>query len=231
MKVLNLVRHPVTDTGLSPVYQAQQRSWNERYSIHEQNAARWRLTAFGCIAVTFLAVGGLVYDASLSKYVPYIVERDNLGDEVAIGLAQRADTPDLRVIQTVVRRWLHEVRTVSPDVQAEREMITWAYNHTNRSAAGLGELNEWFANNIPWKRSVDSIVTITVTSAVPTFPQDWKTWRANWKEELRTRSGDLVGLPKPQEVSITVSYKPPSTEQDFKKNPEGVFVDGFDWKN
>lgn len=230
MNVLNLVRRPVTETGFSPVYQAQQRDYSERYSIHAQNAARWRLTAFGCIAITLLAVGGLVYDASLSKYVPYIVERDNLGDQVAIGLAQRAGDPDLRVIQGDIRNWLYDVRTVSPDAQTERHLIQEAYNHTNKSSPANGELDEWFRNNNPFKRAAETIVTITITSALPADPHSWKIWRANWKEEVRTRSGDLESSTL-KEVSIVVSHKPPTTDADFKKNPSGVFVDNFNWKN
>lgn len=230
MKVLNLVQRPVTETGFSPVYQAQQRSWNERYSIHEQNAARWRLTAFGCIAVTFLAVGGLVYDASLSKYVPFIVERDHLGDEVAVGLAERADSPDLRVIQTTIRQWIYDVRTVSTDAQTERHLITEAYNHTNRSGPAKGELDEWFSHNNPFKRAVESIVTITITSALPVDPHSWKMWRINWREEVRTRSGDRESSTL-KEASIAVSYNPPTTDTQFRENASGVFVDNFDWKN
>jgi type IV secretory pathway TrbF-like protein len=230
MNVLNLVRRPVTETGFSPVYQGQRRSWNERYSIHEQNAVRWRLTSFVSLAIAAFAVGGLVYDASLNKYTPFIVERDNLGDEVAIGLAQRADDPDLRVIQTELRHWLYNVRTVSPDAQTERHLIFDAYNHTDKSSAANGELDEWFRSNSPFKRAAESVVTITVTSALPVDPHSWKLWRANWKEEVRTRSGDLESWAL-KEVSITVSYNPPSSETAFKKNPSGVFIENFNWTN
>jgi type IV secretion system protein VirB5 len=230
MRVLNLVRHPTTETGFSPVYQAQQRDYSERYSIHEQNAVRWRHIAFGCIGITFLAVGGLVYDASLSKYVPYVVERDHLGDEVAVGLSERAAAPDLRIIQSQIGNWIYNVRTVSIDAQTERHFVTEAYNHTNKSSPAKGELDEWFLNNNPFKRAVETIVTITITSTLPAPAGQWKSWHVNWREEIRTRTGDLESV-KPREASITVSYRAPSTETEFKKNPTGVFVDNFDWKN
>jgi type IV secretion system protein VirB5 len=231
MNTLNVFRTPITEASFSAVYQAQQRDFSERYSIHEQNATRWRYIAAGCLAITALAVGGLVYDASLSKYVPYVVERDHLGDEVAVGPADKAAPCDPRVIQADINRWIFNVRTVSTDAQTQRHNIYEAYDHTDKAGDASGELNEWFQKHNPFKRAADEIVTTTVISTLPVDPHYWKTWRSSWREETRTRSGDPQGTPAVKEVSITVACKPPTTETDFKKNPSGVFVESFDWKN
>jgi type IV secretion system protein VirB5 len=225
-----LKRQPITGTGFSPHYHAQRRDYSERYGIHAQNATRWMFVSFGCIAIALLAVGGLIYAALQSKYIPYIVERDNLGDAVAIGLAERAGQPDRRVIQTEIQRWLYAVRTVSTDAETEKHFIFEAYNHTNKSSACAGELNEWFSKNSPFKRAAEEIVTITITSVLPADPANWKTWRANWKEETRTRAGELSSSAL-KELSMTVSFNPPTSEKDFRKNPTGVFCDNFDWLN
>lgn len=230
MNTLSLFRTPTTETRFSPVYQAQQRDFSERYSIHEQNARRWRFTAFGCIGIAALAVGGLVYDNSLSKFVPYVVERDHLGDEVAVGPAEKVAQEDPRVVQTEINRWIYDVRTVSSDAQDERHRIVEAYDHTDKSSAATEELNEWFRNNNPFKRAADTIVTITIISTLPTPPDQWKTWTVKWKEEARTREGSLV-IAQLKEMSITVAHKPPTTDTEFKKNPSGIFVQNFDWKN
>lgn len=230
MNTLSLFRTPTTDAGFSAVYQAQKRDYNERYSIHEQNATRWRYIAFGCIAITTIAVGGLVYNDGQPKYTPYVVERDHLGDEVAVGPAERVGQEDPRVIQADINRWIYDVRTVSSDAQDERNRILEAYDHTDSSSPAAGELNDWFRNNVPFKRAADTIVTITIISTLPTPADQWKTWTSKWKEEDRTRAGELVRS-QVKEMSITVAHRSPKTETDFKKNHTGTFVQNFDWKN
>ena len=64
---LNFFSRPVTEAGFSPeyqgsdspVYQAARRTNNERYSIHAEEAKRWRWIALGCLTITALAVAGL----------------------------------------------------------------------------------------------------------------------------------------------------------------------------
>lgn len=231
LNVLNLVRHPPTETKFSPVYQAQQRAWNERYSIHGRNAVWWRRTAFGCIGIAGLAVTGLVYDDSLSKFTPYVVERDQLGDEVAIGPVARATPCDARIIQAELRRWLYDVRTVSADMEAEKHNIWEAYHHTNAKGPAKGELDEWFSKNIPWLRAQEHIVTITTGGMLAADPTSVTNWLGNWKEETRSRDGILEGLPESKQVSFIVSCHPPQTETEFKDNPSGVFVDAVNWIN
>lgn len=228
LNVSNLIRRPTDETGFSPVYQAQQRSWNERYSIHEQNAVWWRYTAFGCIGVALMAVGGIAWIGAQEKDRPYIVERNQLGDEVAVRVAEETTTADPRVIQAEISRWLFDVRTVSVDATTERHFIYEAYDLTDRSSAANGELNDWFSKNNPFKRAADEIVTVNVLSTLPLEPRIWKTWRVDWREETRTRTGDLISS-KIHELTVTIALKQPTSEAAIRKNPAGVFVQNFSW--
>jgi type IV secretion system protein TrbF len=230
MNVMNLVRSAPIATRFSPVYWASRRKQNERYSIHEQEARRWRLMAFCCAGVAMLAVGYLGYDASLSKYTPYVVERDHVFDERGLRAAERVSPTDPRIIQTQVKDWLFDVRTVSPDAENQRRLILDAYNHTDKSAPAAGELNEWYQKNYPFSRAADEVVTITVTSAIPADPSNWKLWRATWIEVTRTRAGEVKSSVW-KEISMEITYKPPATEDDFNKNPSGIFATNFAWKN
>ena len=221
-------RSQVTEAGFSPVYQAQQRTWNERYNIHEQNAKRWRLTAFGCIGLAAIAISMLGYDDSLSKYVPYIVERDHLGDGMPIGAAERTYPLDPRVIQTEINRWIRDVRTTSVDAQNEKTLAWEAYHHTNKHGPASGQLDDWFKTHDPFARAQNEIVTVTTISTLPIDPTNWKTWTAKWKEDVRTRNGSLVSSEN-KEMTIVVSHIQPKTDEEFKNNSSGIFVDSFDW--
>lgn len=228
--IFNIFRKPVTETGFSPIYYAQKRAWNERYSLHEQNARRWRWIAICCIGMTAFAITGLVYDDSLSKFVPYVVERDHLGDEVAIGVPDQARPCDPRTIQAEVNEWIYDVRHVSSDGQDEIRDANRAYHHTQKSSAAEGELTDWFRKNDPLERAKTELVTTTTISTLPRQAGNYEHWEAKWREDTRTRGGDLTGSGV-KEASITTTCKHPTSDGEFRNNASGVFVTHFDWKN
>jgi len=228
--LLDLVRAPTKEVGFSPVYLAQQRDYNERYSIHEQHMKWWRWAAICSLAFAGAMGAGLVYDDSQSKYIPYVVERDHLGDEVAVGVADKAAPCDYRTIQAEINEWIYDVRHVSADGQEEHRDAWKAYNHTDKSGPAKAKLDEWFGANNPTQRSKTELVTTTTISTLPSPAGQSKYWEANWREDTRNRPGDLVGS-QVKKTSLVTTCKHPTTDTQFKNNVSGVFVYDFDWKN
>jgi type IV secretion system protein VirB5 len=160
--------------------------------------------------------------------VPYVIERDRLGDEVTVGLANRAMPIDPRTIQAEVSRWVHDVRTVSTDMQDERSFIYEAFDHTDKNGPATNELSQWFKDNVPWVRAKENIVTVEILSALPMDQNVWHTWRVDWRENTLTRSG-VLQQSHVWEVILTVSVIPPRTETEVRKNHAGVFIENFSW--
>ncbi len=209
----------------SPVYEAQQRSWNERYSVHVENARHWRWTAFGAIGVSLLSVGGMIHYAELPRTVPFVVEVDKLGDAVAVSRAAVAAPIDPRILRAQLARWIWDVRTVSSDALAERHFIYEAMDMTDVHGAAAQQLQDWFTTPGPFKRAVDEMVEVSVTAVLQITA---KTWRIEWREDTRTRGGTLESS-RNWEATITVSVTPPTTEAEILKNPSGLFVESFSW--
>jgi len=228
--LLDLVRTPVKEGGFSAVYLAGQRSNNERYSIYEEHMRWWRAACIGSLVITAFAVGGLIYDDAQSKYIPYVVERDHLGDEVSVGVADQAKPCDPRTIQTEINEWIYDVRHVSSDGQEESRDAWKAYHHTDKGGPAKAKLDEWFGANNPTQRSKTELVTTTTISTLPSPAGQLKHWEANWREDTRTRSGDLTGS-QVKKMSISAVCRHPTTDTEFRNNASGVFVSDFDWKN
>lgn len=209
----------------SPVHQAQQRSWNERYAVHVEAARYWRWTAFGSLAVALVSVCGMAWIGEQPKDVPFVIALDHLGDEVAVKRADVAAPIDPRVLRAQLARWVWDVRTVSTDAAAEKHFVLEAYAMTDRSAAAAQQLNEWFTAHNPFKRAIDEMVGISVVSVLPISA---KTWRVEWREDIRTRGGTLKSR-KNCEATITLSVAPPVTDKQILANPSGMFVESFSW--
>ena len=170
----------------SAVYLAARREWNERYGDYIAQAHAWRLTALASLGVAFVAVAGVVWIGAQNRIVPYVVQTDRLGDAIAVSRADIAPPADPRLIRAQLARWVTDVRSVYTDAAAEKHVITEAYAMINRNAAGAQALNDWFSNNDPFQRARDETVAVAVESVLPL---SGNTWRAEWREDKRTRQG------------------------------------------
>jgi type IV secretory pathway TrbF-like protein len=209
----------------SAVYLAARREWNERYGDYIAQAHAWRLTALASLGVAFVAVTGVVWIGAQNRIVPYVVQTDRLGDAIAISRADIAPPADPRLIRAQLARWVTDVRSVYTDAAAGKHVITEAYAMINRNAAGAQALNDWFSNNDPFQRARDETVAVAVESVLPL---SGNTWRAEWREDKRTRQGGLVSSQQWQ-ASITVSVNPPADDAAILLNPTGLYVESFNW--
>jgi len=210
----------------SAVYLAARREWNERYGSYIAQAHAWRLTALASLAVTFVAVVGVVWIGAQNRVVPYVVQTDKLGDALAISRADVAAPADPRLIRADLARWISDVRTVYFDVAAERAVVNEAYTMVNRNAAAAQQLNDWFSHHDPFKRAQTEMVGVSVESVLPI---SGNTWRVEWREDKRGRDG-MADPPTHWQATITISISPPTNDATILVNPVGLYVDSFDWE-
>ena len=58
-----------------------------------------------------MEVAGITYVGSQSKYVPYVIEVDRLGEAVAVGRAQLAAPADPRVVRASLASFISLLKT------------------------------------------------------------------------------------------------------------------------
>lgn len=214
------------DAPHSAVYLAGRREWNERYGSYIAQRDAWRMTALASLGVAAVAVAGVVWLSAQSRVVPYVVEVNKLGDELAVRRADVAMPIDPAVIRAQLARFISNVRSVYVDVQAERAVIEEAYAMVDRNGAAFTFLNDYFAHNDPFRRAANERVAAHVESVLP-LPGG-HTWRVEWREDTTARDGRLVST-KPWEATITVSINPPTTDAQILVNPTGLYVESTPW--
>ena len=74
-------------------YLSARREWNERYGDYIKAAHHWRIAAIGSISIALVCSGGMVYQATQQKIVPFAVEFNGHHEPV-------------RVVRTDVFSWL-----------------------------------------------------------------------------------------------------------------------------
>ena len=79
------------------------------------------------LLIALAGVGGIIHIGSQSKFVPYVVQVDKLGQAVAVAPAERAAPADARVNEASVASFVADARLVTPDVALQRKAVFRVY--------------------------------------------------------------------------------------------------------
>ena len=192
----------------------------------------WQVVALLSLLIALASAGGMVYIASQSRFVPYVVEVDKLGQAMAVAPAQRAAPVDARVVHAAVASFISDLRTVTPDVALQRKAVFRAYAMLSSSDAATAKANEWLngtEDSSPFKRAAKETVSTEIVSVIPQTPD---TWQVDWVETVRDRQGVMKGQPARMRVLVTVytvPATPQTTEEQVRNNPLGIYVRDFSW--
>jgi hypothetical protein len=89
-------------------------------------------------------VAGITYVGSQSKYVPYVIEVNGLGEAVAVGRAQLAAPADPRVVRASLASFIASARLVTPDVSVQRDAIFRVNGMLQTKDPATAQMNQWF---------------------------------------------------------------------------------------
>jgi len=216
------------DTGVSPYLDARQ-IWNDRMAPVVSSRQMWQLIAILSLLLAMAAVAGIIQIGRQSKLVPYVVEVDKLGQAVAVSSAQVAEPADPRVIRATVASFISDARLVTPDGTLQRGAVLRVYAVLVAGDPATAKMNEWLNGNPdanPFKRAETEMVSIEIKSVMP---QTDSTWQVDWVETVRDRKGVMTSEPFRMRALVTVYLAPPTTEEQVRKNPLGIFVRDFSW--
>lgn len=206
--------------------------WNDHTQGIMNNTRMWQTIALLCLMITLAAVGGTIYLASQSKFVPYVVEVDKLGQAVAVAPAQVAQPADERVIHASLAAFMSNARLVTPDIALQRKAIFAVYAMMNADSPATSKMTAWLngdpASN-PFNRAAKETVETEIVSVIPQSPD---TWQIEWNEKVFDRQGAPIQPPYRMRALATVDIIPPTsstTEEKIRQNPLGVFVRDFSW--
>lgn len=213
-------------------YLAARRTWNDQSAANVASRQMFQLLGVLALLVALAGVGGMVYIGSQSRFVPYVVEVDRLGQRQAVGRADRAAPVDQRVLHASVADWVGSMRLVTPDIALQRKAVFKVYAMLAPNDPATAKANEWLngtEESNPFKRAARETVSIEIASVIPQTPD---TWQVDWVETIRDRQGVKKGEAQRWRALVTVYVvpaTPETTEEDLRNNPLGVHVRDFSW--
>jgi type IV secretion system protein VirB5 len=207
------------------------RTWNEHEGSLLSAKRMWQAIALISLLISLGAVGGIIHIGEQSKFVPFIVQVDKLGQAVAVSPAERAAPVDSRIVHATLAAFINDARLVTPDVSVQRNAVFRVYSMLNAGDPAIVTMNDWLngdAEASPFKRAEKELVSCEISSVIAQSPE---TWQVDWREISRTRDGALKSVQNMRAL-ITVYFMPPdknTTVEQIRLNPLGIYVREFSW--
>jgi len=213
-------------------YLSARRTWNDHMRSVQASRNMWQILALLCLLIALAGIGGVVVIGSQSKFVPYVVQVNNLGEAVAVSRADTAAVADQRVIHASVASFINDLRLVTPDIALQRRAIFRIYAMLSTNDPATVKANEWFGgdeNSSPFKRAELETVNVEIISVIP---QSEETWQVDWLEKVYDRQGHLAEPPFKMRALLRVYTQPPTqstTEEQIRNNPLGIYIQDYSW--
>lgn len=213
-------------------YLNARRTWNAHEGALVASRRAWQIMGILALLITLAAVGGLIQIGSQSRFIPYVIEIDKLGQAVAVAPAQQAAAVDKRVLHATVAQFIADARLVTTDMALQKKAVFRTYAYLAPKDPATAKMTEWWnatEESSPFRRAAKEMVSTEILSVIPQTPD---TWQVEWKETTRDREGVMQGDPVRMRALVTVYTVPPSpdtTEEKIRNNPLGVFIRDFSW--
>jgi len=213
-------------------YLNARRQWNDHEAGIMSAKTTWQMVGLIGLLIALVAVGGAIYLGNQSKFIPYVIQVDKLGDAVAAGPAPMALQADPHVVQAQIAAWINDARQVTPDVALERRAIFSVYAMIGPKDPAAQKMNDYLngtEDSNPFARAAKETVDIQINSVLQQTPE---TYQVDWTENTRDRQGILLNKPVQMRALVTIYFvapTPSTTDQQMRMNPLGIFVRDFSW--
>ena len=207
-----------TQEPVSPYFNAR-RSWNDHVGQVVRATKIWQAV-------------GMVSVAKQSRFVPYIVEVDKLGQVAAVRQASAIDAANLTaVVKAELATFIAKARLVTPDQQLQANSIRDVYALLANADPATAKMNEWFngsKENNPFNRATKVLVSASINAVIP---QSQDSWQVDWTETVVSRDGHPESVVNMR--ALVTTYLVPATaatsEAAIQRNPIGLYVKDFNW--
>lgn len=212
-------------------YLAARRSWNDHIGSVVSQRQTWQVIGILALLIALASVGGVITIGSQSRYIPYVVQVDKLGQTIAAG-PLHTDKADQRIMHASVSEFISDARIVTPDVALQRKAIFRVYSKLSGNDPATAKMNEWLNGTddaSPFVRAAKEMVSVEIKTAMPQTPD---TWQVDWVETTRDRQGIVVGRPATMRALVTTytaDTTPQTTDDQLRNNPLSIFVRDYSW--
>lgn len=210
-------------TPESPYSKARE-IWDDRIGEAAVRAKNWRLAAFTALIISLTALGGLIYVASQSKIVPYIVQVDGQsGAVISVAPVEKRREANDREIEYFLWNVTKKARTIPKDLVVYKQ--NWDEVYTYLDPATSNKLNDMAVREDYQTKIKNKYTTLLKLKGFNKYSGQDNTYQVRWEEILYDSAGKVIkSLSMEAFYTITfVDVKP----ENIHLNPLGIEIKDF----
>jgi len=196
----------------------------ERYGHLAKNAAQWRRISLILLLCCAACVFTVIQTASKITVVPYIVQVDQHGYQVAVKPVAPANV-DQKLIISAVARYIWSLKTVFTDQEAQLYLMNFVYHSTPAVSAAEIKYQDYYRKNNPMDARAKRTSIHTIVNSV--LPLSEKTWQAEWTEDAFQDGRKL--WTKHYRGIFETYINAPNTMDEILVNPLGIYIVDFNF--
>jgi type IV secretion system protein VirB5 len=205
-------------------YAIGRKEYDDRYERLAKNAASWRKAAFAMLTLLAVSVAVVLWMAQTSKVIPYIVQVDRHGYQIAVQPAEAGSVTDDRIVMARIAEFVTNMRSAYADRTAMVGLLAKCYDSIASGSPAQSKLDAWFRENNPLKNE-NVVINVGVQSVLRASPESAVLWQAEWSEKTYDR-GKLTGE-RFYKGMFTVDILAPTKLTEIMRNPLGIFISDF----
>lgn len=219
---LNIESYAYSNATKNP-YIAARQEWNLMFGDLIKAKYNWQRIAFIALGLNGVLLIGFVLLSLQTRYIPYAVKVDALGNSTFAGYLNKSDALNPLEVNAFVRRYITNARSVINDPIAEKQALEFVYTTSNEKTAKV--LNDYYRQNNPFKTSIQTTIEVQVNAVLQ---KSDKTWQIHWTEIQRSSEGNVIEKTH-WEGLVTVAHYPVTDSKQINVNPLGLFVEYISW--
>lgn len=190
----------------------------------------WIVVALISLCCCLTSISGIIYIGSQSKFIPYIIEVDKLGQVQNMGIANQYGNTmqNPKIINLMLNDIIIDYRTVSVDNELTTQRLTRLYAKLQDNAPAKSKISEYLASEInnPYLRNSKESVSVIVRSILKTTQT---TYTIEWTEYVRNLSGQVISESNWKGI-FTIQFLDVSNKgfDELLNNPVGLYLQDFD---
>lgn len=210
-------------------YTNAKNSYRDNVDKEKSNTRMWQIAFCGSLFFSFIFSGAYIYERNQSKFIPYIVEVNELGQSVVSQILERAAPVDARIIKATLAQFISDLRTITPDTMLQKNAIQRVYSFLAPDGQAIRKTTDFYSNETtnPFKKAEKTLVTVNILSVLP---QTEQSWQVTWLEKEYDRKGVELAVTRRTAILQLVVREPTSstTEEEIRQNPLGIFISNYD---
>lgn len=204
-------------------YIAARQEWNAMFGDLVKAKYNWQRIAFIVAIINLSLTLGFLWLASQSRYIPYVVKVDALGNSNFAGYLTHTLTISPLETNAFIRRYITNTRAVIADPIAEKQALDFVYATSTENTTKI--LNDFYQKNSPFKTAQQITIEVVVNAVLQ---KSDKTWQVSWTEIQRDLEGRIVSQTH-WEALLTVAQHKTNDANILNLNPLGLFVEHMSW--